>query len=141
MPKTLHETYNRILQGIESARQRQDAIKALRWLYFSDIPLYLSEIIEVLAIENRESGGFCPDERLPDPADIMVICSSLISCSEIDEETRETRIRLIHISVKEYLLSDGCLLVLDFQTLTCHMAIAEGCLHYLLCLYEQFPLT
>lgn len=153
MPKTLYETYDRILQGIKSAEQLQDAIKALRWLCFSDVPLYLSEIIEVLAIENGESGGFCPDERLPDSADIMVICSSLISCSGIDEESHETRIwsdndeargiriRLAHFSVKEYLLSDRCLLALDFQASTCHMAIAEGCLHYLLYLYEKLSLT
>ncbi len=141
LPKTLYETYNRILLGIKSAGQRQDAITVLRWLCFSDVPLHLSEIIEVLAIENGDSGGFCPDERLPDPADIMVICSSLISCSKIDKEACNTRIRLIHFSVKEYLLSDRCPLTLDFQTPTCHIAMAEGCLHYLLYLYENLPLT
>jgi hypothetical protein len=26
-------------------------------------------IVEVLAIENEGSGGFCPEERLPEPAD------------------------------------------------------------------------
>lgn len=138
LPKTLDETYDRILQGLESTGQRQDAITALRWLCFSNVPLRLSEIIEVLAIECGDGGGFCPDERLPDPADIMVICSSLINCSE---EADGTRIRLAHFSVKEYLLSDRCLLALEFQPPTCHMAIAEGCLHYLLYLYESLPLT
>ena len=141
MPNTLYETYDRILQGIESAGHRQDAITALRWLCFSDVPLYLSQIIEVLAIENGASGGFCPDERLPDPADIMVICSSLISCSDIDKKVCKAQIRLVHFSVKEYLLSDRCLLKLDFQTPSCHMAMAESCLHYLLYLYEHLPLT
>ena len=163
MPKTLYETYDRILQGIESAEQRQDAITALRWLCFSKAPLYRSQIVEVLAIENGDSGGFYPDERLPDPADIMVICSSLISCSEIDEEIDtsplsssnhwsryyekhdlimdKTRIRLAHFSVKEYLLSDQCLLKFGFQEPACHMAMTEQCLHYLLYLYENLPLT
>ena len=141
LPNTLYETYDRIIQGIESAGQRQDAITALRWLCFSNVPLHLSEIIEVLAIENGDSGGFCPDERLPDPADIMVICSSLISCSDIDEEAYEPRIRLAHFSVKEYLMSDRCRLTSDFQTPICHMAMAEGCLHYLLYLYQNLPMT
>ena len=164
MPKTLYETYDRIIRGIESAGQRQDAITALRWLCFSKVPLYLSQIIEVLAIESGENGGFYPDERLPDPTDIMVICSSLISCSQTDEEaysmpqlglssrcstksqekdaTRDkTRIRLAHFSVKEYLLSDHCLLALEFQAPNCHMAMAEECLHYLLYLFENLPLT
>ena len=134
LPKTLDETYHRILQGIESAGHRQDAITALRWLCFSETPLLLSQIIEVLAIENGDSGGFCPDERLPEPTDIMVICSSLISCSK-------NQVRLAHFSVKEYLLSDRCLWTFDLQTLTCHMAMAESCLHYLLYLFEKWPLT
>ena len=79
LPKDLYATYDRILQGLESAGQRQDAITALKWLYFSNRPLYLSEMIEVLAIECGESGGFCPDERLPDPADIMVVCSTRLA--------------------------------------------------------------
>ena len=141
LPNTLYETYDRIIQGIESAGQRQDAITALRWLCFSNVPLNLSQIIEVLAIENGDSGGFCPDERLPDPADIMVICSSLISCSDIDEEAYEPRIRLAHFSVKEYLMSDRCRLTSDFQTPICHMAMAESCLHYLLYLYQNLPMT
>ena len=141
LPNTLYETYDRILQGIESAGQRQDAITALRWLCFSNVPLRLSQIIEVLAIENGDNGGFNPDERLPDPADIMVICSSLISCSDIDEGACEPRIRLAHFSVKEYLTSDRCRLTSDFQTPICHMAMAEGCLHYLLYLYQNLPMT
>ena len=141
LPKTLDETYDRIIQGLESAGQLQDAITVLRWLCFSKVPLYLSEMIEVLAIENGDSGGFCPDERLPNPADIMVICSSLISCGHTDKKTRKPQIRLAHFSVKEYLLSDRCILTLDFQKATCHMAMAESCLHYLLYLYENLPLT
>ena len=142
LPKTLDETYDRILQGIESAGQLQDAIKALRWLCFSDVPLRLSEIVEVLAIENGDSGGFCPDERLPDPADIIKICSSLIKCSKVDgEEDSAIQVRLAHFSVKEYLLSDRCRLAFDFQAPTCRMTIAEDCLHYLLYLYEKSPLT
>ena len=150
----MDETYDRILRGIESSGQLQDAITALRWLCFSGRPLQLSEIIDVLAITSGESGGFCPDERLPDPADIMVICSSLISCSDIDEEACETpiqsevdeeageiEIRLAHFSVKEYLLSDRCFLAKDFQMSTCQMAIAEDCLHYLLYLFKSLPLT
>ncbi len=95
----------------------------------------------MLSIENRDSGGFCPNKRLPDPINIMVICSSLINCNDYSEEACDTPIRLVYFSVKEYLLSDRCLLRLDFQTLTCYMAIAEGYLYYLLYLYENLPLT
>ena len=84
----------------------------------------------------------------------MVICSSLISCNNIDEEAYETpiqsevdkeageiKIHLAHFSVKEYLLSDRCFLAKDFQISTCQMAIAEDCLQYLLYLFKSLPLT
>jgi len=86
LPETLDETYNRILQGLKSAGQLQDAIKALRWLCFSNRPLKLAEMVEILAIENGDQGGFFLEERLPDPADIMAVCSSLISLNPIDDE-------------------------------------------------------
>lgn len=86
-------------------------------------------MVETLAIENGDEGGFFPEERLPDPADIMVVRPSLISCNNIgsdrdhpnngdlsdndsDDDSMEggltTRIRLAHFSVQEYLLSDRC---------------------------------
>ena len=43
-------------------------------------------MIEVLAIQNGDNGGFFPDEHLSDPADIMVICSILISCDVIYDD-------------------------------------------------------
>lgn len=85
LPKTLVETYDWILQGLKSTGQLRDAITALRWLCYSGGPLRLSEMVEVLATENGVDGGFFPEERLPDPADTMVICSSLISCDAISD--------------------------------------------------------
>ncbi|KAL6716780.1 hypothetical protein ACLMJK_004692 [Lecanora helva] len=140
LPKTLDETYERILQAIETPENRQDAIKALRWLCFSAVPLDSSQIIEVLAIENGDNGGFDPDERLPDPADIRVICSSLISCDKSDD-SHGIKIRLAHFSVKEYLLSDRCFLTLDFQAQPSYIMMAEDCLHYLLFLGKKPPMT
>ena len=169
LPRTLDETYDRILQNLKSADQLQDTVQALQWLCFSIRPLTLPEMVEILAIQNGNGGGFFPDERLPDPEDVMVVCSSLISCNtdystddpidnSVDESTngnssgndpgdggieqRRTRqIRLAHFSVKEYLLSDRCALQSDLQTQTCHALIAEGCLRYLLHLSEDSPLT
>lgn len=58
LPKTLDETYERILQDLESRGQLQDAITALRWLCFSLRPLRLSEMVEVLAVQTGDGGGF-----------------------------------------------------------------------------------
>jgi ankyrin repeat protein len=162
LPKTLDETYDRILLGLESTGQLHDAVTALQWLCYSTRPLQLLEIRDVLAIANEGDGGFYPEDRLPDPFDIMVVCSSLISCNEdisgndhatdtgsssieahddsVDADST-TQVRLAHFSVQEFLLSDRCRLRSDFQMQTCHRVMAEGCLHYLLYLSEKGPLT
>ncbi|KIW99546.1 uncharacterized protein Z518_11285 [Rhinocladiella mackenziei CBS 650.93] len=154
LPKTLDETYDRILQTLEPTPHFQDAVKALRWLCFSERPLQLAEMAEVLAIENGNEGGFFPEERLPDPRDVMVICSSLITLNSIENEEDKNhaqdsgvenrchiRIQLAHFSVKEFLLSDRCGFGLDFRPQICHLMIAEGCLHYLLHLSQNKPLA
>ncbi|KAJ9493374.1 hypothetical protein H2202_011156 [Exophiala xenobiotica] len=84
LPKTLDETYNRILRNLESAEQLQNAVKALQWLCFSNRPLQLTEMVEILAIEPGNQGGFDPEERLPDPMDVMIVCSTLIVFNTFD---------------------------------------------------------
>lgn len=110
-------------------------------------------MIDILAIENGVRGGFSPEERLPDPADIMVICSSLISLNAINEEDHgslrsvnqthgpQFQVQLAHFSVKEFLLSDRCAFHLDFRSQICHSVIAESCLHYLLHMCQDGPIT
>jgi len=131
----------------------QNAIKALQWLCFSDRPLQLVEMVEILAIENGDQGGFFPEERLPDPTDIMTVCSSLITLNLIDDGEdnddsgnsvnidRRIQIQLAHFSVKEFLLSDQCAFEKNFRSQICHFTIAENCLHYLLHLCQNGPVT
>ncbi|EXJ68500.1 uncharacterized protein A1O5_08293 [Cladophialophora psammophila CBS 110553] len=162
LPKTLDETYNRILRDLESNGQLENAIKALQWLCFSKRPLRLIEMAEILAIETGDQGGFNPEERLPDPMDIMVVCSSLISLNPINgdwgndkdgdkddvasldggrKDAYRIQIQLAHFSVQEFLLSDRCAFNLDFRSDTCHAVIAESCLHYFLHLCQDAPVT
>lgn len=156
LPKTLDDTYTRIIHNIESNGYLSDATIVLQWLCFSFRPLRLSEVVEVLAIGTGEHGGFDSEERLPNPEDVMVICSSLISCHKIrarnasgdgseesddDEEDEplqdsanryeDVEVRLAHFSVKEYFLSERSCLRSDFTTQLCHNLITESCLHYL----------
>jgi hypothetical protein len=154
LPKTLDETYNRILRDLESAQQLQNAIKALQWLCFSNHPFRLTEMVEILAIETEDQGGFDLEQRLPDPMDIMVVCSSLISVNPIDSDEDNAasfdgstndadriQIQLAHFSVKEFLLSDRCASSLDFRSQVCHSIIAKSCLYYLLHLCQDGPAT
>lgn len=170
---TLDETYARIIRNIESSGHLQDAITALQWLCFSKRPLNLPEIVEVFAIKNGNGGGCFKEERLADPEDIMVVCSSLITCSseeltqpignstaeslssfdssddeveqdssddELEQEIKQP-VRIAHLSVKEYLLSDRNSFESNFQDQICHAMMAESCLHYLLHISDTAPLT
>jgi len=109
LPKTLDETYARILHSIHED-YREDARRILRWLAYATEPLSLEAIAEVLAITGDE---FDPQDRLPDPTDILTICSSLITlnCPNIgnDQVSKPSTVQLAHFSVKEYLISDRVL--------------------------------
>lgn len=147
MPKTLNETYARILSNIDEDYQ-QYALQILQWLAFSVRPLHLEEISEVVAIDVNDSPRFDPQRRLPDPRDVVEICSSLITVThrsddaELDPEcagipeVRGSFVILAHFSVKEYLISDiirlGETVKYSLQEIDCHLSLAKDCLAYLL---------
>src|SRR6266487_5860524 len=80
LPKTLDATYERILMGIDE-EYVQDAIKVLQCLVYSARPMQINEVAEVLAVDFDHEPRFDTERRLPDPRDILVICSSLVTTS------------------------------------------------------------
>lgn len=98
LPKTLDETYNRILVNIDK-EYFHEAYAALQWMTFSMRPLRLEELAEA-AVVRPECRSLGAEDRLRDHHDILMICSSLVTLSEGNE------LRLAHYSVQEYLLSD-----------------------------------
>src|ERR1700691_4083541 len=80
LPKSLDETYERILLNIDEL-YREDAHRVLQWLAFSARPVTMAEVAEVLAINCDEGTLLSPDQRLSNPHDILVICSSLVTTS------------------------------------------------------------
>lgn len=147
LPKSLHETYARILSRIEDEEQLQRAVTVLQCLCFSTRPLHLSELIEFLAIDFESSGEFSPDERLADPKDITTICSSLITLNEVEDRTRFpparfVEVKLAHSSVQEYLLSRRNSYASQFTADSAHFFLARLCIIYLLDVCNtQAPLT
>ena len=132
LPKTLGDTYERILLNMDELWQ-DDVRKVLQWLCFSRRSLTLDEIADALAVTLVQGAKFDPDERYPDPRDILSRCSSLVSLTV----TREGEVlQLAHFSVKEYLVSDHiqsgrarkyAIIESDATDL-----IAQSCLAYLL---------
>jgi hypothetical protein len=138
LPKTLDETYARILDNINE-EYSQDAFRILQWLVYSARPLRIEEIAEVLAINTDES-RFDPENRLPEPRDLLTICSSLVTTvvgtvkDNKGASNETTELRLAHFSVKEYLISDrirkGAAFQYDIQS-RAEEEIVQTCLTYL----------
>ena len=132
LPKTLDETYDRILGSIEED-YRSAAHAALQWLAFSARPLSLEQIIEVVAVQQSGGKNFVED-RLTDPKDILRICSSLVTLPE-DSRSSSNVIYLAHFSVKEYLTSTRILgasaPAFAISEIPANKIITEICLSYL----------
>jgi len=138
LPKTLDQTYDRILTAI-SEEDRMYTIRILQWLTFSARPLSLEEVAEVAAIDIAREPAFNRDEVLMDPLEALKICSSLVTTvreerSWSSQHGRQNVI-LAHYSVQEYLVSErirqGPAKQYNMKEIECHKAITIGCLGYL----------
>ncbi|KAG8830164.1 hypothetical protein FRC17_005292 [Serendipita sp. 399] len=150
LPKTLDDTYSRILTRIPSGYQRE--LKTiLMFLAFSTRPMTIQEVAEATAV-NLESRTFSTDERFLDPYDILEHCSSLVSLADLSYasaydliQEREygyhwaPKVKVIqfaHFSVKEYVLSEEARQAVSASLITTPskscLHITEICLIYLL---------
>lgn len=133
-PKTLDDTYARILCSIDED-YRKYALKIFQWLVYSMRPLWIEEIVEVIAVDPETYPRFDPGRRFPDPEEIVAICPSLITtviCLNRWGNSTSTEIKLAHFSVQEYLVSER---VHDtwysIREMNAHTSIAEICVAYL----------
>ena len=145
LPKTLDDTYARILVNINEECQ-QEARRALLWLAFSERPLLLEEVAEVAVFD--PDIDFDPNERLPDPGYVLEILGSLVTVSSNSASSDDSRdesdddsnclpgreIRLAHFLVKEYLISERirCGKASEFgaTNIEANHFIAKSCLLY-----------
>ena len=117
LPKTLSATYARILNRVPDLYQAE-LRTILMLLAFSARPVTIQEVAEAAAVD-LESGSFSTDGRFATPFDILELCSSLVTLSEvtnyrpyvyvqpdgaIPDGTRQ--LQFAHFSVKEYLVSE-----------------------------------
>jgi hypothetical protein len=80
LPKSLDETYDRILLNIDEQHSDQ-ALKIMQWLAFSARPVTLEEVGEALTVDLDHGCMLEPDARLQDSHDILTICCSLVTVS------------------------------------------------------------
>ena len=154
MPKSLDETYDRILLGIPQER-REYAQRLLHCIAVAIRPLRVEELAEILAIK-FDAGTFPHYDIYWRPANsveaVLLACSSLITIVNI----RGSRVvQFSHFSVKEYLTSErlasaaGHLSRYHILPHSAHTILAQASLSALLALDGQvdkesvtnFPLT
>ena len=157
LPKTLNDTYTRILCNTDEGHCRY-AFQLLQWLAYAARPLELKEVAEVVAIDVEGTPRFDSDNRFPELQDILTICSSLISLEKEDENlTSSSRVvvRLAHLSVKEFLSSNAVLQGnaknYSIRELNANISICNDSVAYLLNfdgfqslndrVYDEYPLA
>ncbi|KAN0129884.1 hypothetical protein V8E53_012356, partial [Lactarius tabidus] len=142
LPKSLDETYKRILNEINNAN-RVHAYRLLQCLAVALRPLRVEELAEVLAFDLTAGGipKLNADWRWEDQEEaVLSACSSLVSVV-IDDGSRV--VQFSHFSVKEFLISDRLASCME-EVSQFHIPIepsntilAQACLGVLLCLDDR----
>jgi hypothetical protein len=119
----------------------QYALRILQWLAYSARPLQIGELVDIIAVNIEGDPRFDVENRLKNPREILIICSSLVTLSAKTTEgshnkTIETVVTLAHFSVKEYLVSErirkGPASKYSIEEIPANISISEICLAYLL---------
>ena len=142
LPKSLDETYKRILNEINNAN-RTLAYRLLQCLAVALRPLRVEELAEVLAFDLTTTGlpKLNTDWRWEDQEEaVLSACSSLVSVITNDD----TRVvQFSHFSVKEFLTSNrlaNCMEEVSqfhIPIEPSHAMLAQACLGVLLCLDDH----
>jgi ankyrin repeat protein len=130
LPKTLHETYSRIVTAIPDEHKAY-AVRILQFLTFSERPLSIEETVDAVTVNIEAKPHFDPDNRMPEPREISRYCSSLVAV--VSTKSGDV-LQLSHFSVKEYLTSHrlDSAIAREFDTFRASASIARVCLAYLL---------
>ncbi|KAN0133566.1 Ankyrin repeat-containing domain protein [Lactarius tabidus] len=106
LPRSLDETYERVLKEIVTANQHH-AYRLLQCLTVASRPLRIDELAEILALDFDGTKGIPElkeDWRWRDQQEaVLTTCSSLIA---VVDSGRHRIVQFSHFSVKEFLTSD-----------------------------------
>ena len=162
LPKTLDETYERVLRDIHEDN-KEHARRLLHCIAVAVRPLRVEELAEILMFDFDAAEGAMPeyhaDRRRKDHEEaVLSTCSSLIAIAEHDDGFYGSRRRVVqfsHFSVKEFLMSNRLATpirdVSRYHILPepAHSILAQACLGFLLhldapidaAIVENFPLA
>ncbi|KAJ5998550.1 hypothetical protein N7451_006360 [Penicillium sp. IBT 35674x] len=103
LPRTLSETFNRILRRFDSNIARAHQRSILEIIVAARHPLNPGELREALSVEPGNT-TWNPSRLVNDIFGILTCCGGLLT---IDEE--ENTVRLVHSSVRQFLIGSGAM--------------------------------
>lgn len=125
LPRTLDETYERILVNIPM-EYRSRAINALKWIIYNKSYFELDELADATVINHEADPPFNLGDRLSDPSWLLVILPGLITIDNYDYA-----VQVAHFSVVEYLESawivDGPANVFHLERSKAVISIIKDC--------------
>jgi hypothetical protein len=125
LPKTLDETYERTLGGINEANW-EFAHRMFQFVSVASRPLHVKELADLLAFD-FEAGSipkFHKDWRLEDPVDaVLSTCSTLLA---IVNDQGSPVIQFSHFSVKEFLTSTRLAKATDIISRRYHVSMTPA---------------
>lgn len=156
-PEGLEDMYNRILAVIEQSGTTtcSFARRVCTWLLHAARPLETDELERALMLDDRQEVDH-DDRIIGFDSTIYLACAGLVECTTLwssDICLRSPRIwRFIHLSVKDYLLTDDDSLwqlkrngesrrMFVPPTAVCHLELAACCLKQLLFASPSQPLS
>ena len=147
LPKTLDETYARMLDAVDED-YIEDVRRILSCLVYSFYPLSVQEIADTVAIVSSDEIFYDINYRLRDSRDVFTMCPGLIITTRSirtthigDRHMPIDELRLAHYSVKEYLvsgrLSSPRLSNFILESSLTHETLTRLCIRYLLWCHEE----
>ncbi|KAF4550756.1 Ankyrin repeat-containing protein 43 [Elsinoe fawcettii] len=136
LPKDLHGIYTRILSKTPEAN-RDQAIAILQLLTWTDQALNLEQAVDVCATVANPQTGFKPDNRMPVPEELRLICGHLVRFNPDSSGSPivpgEVELGLAHSSVRRFLTSDNLLAPYHdrINERAAHLALVSLCVRYL----------
>lgn len=146
LPKTLEETYARILATAPPQHLLQTR-RILKFLLFSERPLLVEEAVDAVAVELEGSPRFHLENRFLRPETLLDYCSSLVAIKRRKNgntgDQTVIELQFAHLSIKEYLMSNQLdqHIAKDLEETAARASIAEVCLAYLLELPHSLSTT
>ncbi|PFH60075.1 hypothetical protein XA68_11493 [Ophiocordyceps unilateralis] len=127
LPDGLDATYTRLLENTD-VKIGDRLLSLLKWLAFAKYELSIQELAEVFILRPEREVPCKRDDRLFRPRDVLKYLASLVVTWR-DGYYGDTRVRLAHFSVKEFLTS-GRVGRFSFTESDAHMHIGRSCLVY-----------